>query len=158
MDFIFDFSIYPTNLMPFGLDGWLFHAVPTALIIWRERSALHLARRDYAVALFLRLLGIGVLGVALIVTSSYLVFTHDPATDSSLLIENQPWPLIVIASFIHILAGLVLTPVLVRRIRDAGIAQRWSYLAVLPYLDAVMYLGLLFYPPTRSAAPAEAAA
>ena len=53
-------------------------------------------------------------------------------------------------SVLSIIANILLIRPLVWRLRDAGIGKNWAYFAVLPYLDFLMFVGLIFMPPSKT--------
>jgi uncharacterized membrane protein YhaH (DUF805 family) len=147
----FDFSLYldPASYLPVGLLDWTLQIVPIAFGIWPERSQQRLARGAYLGALILRVVGLLVLHLALTLIVLKVIFTHDPSSAEPMLFDANT--LIGIGIFMSVLSGIVLSRPLVQRLRDAGIDPRWAYLAVLPYLDFLMFAGLIFYPPSKTA-------
>jgi len=146
----------PLSYLPLDLWAWMMQIVPTALGVWSERSTQRLARGDYLFSLVVRVIGLLVLGWAVTTGVGYLVFTHDPASTAPAI--DGVTALLAAATLMSLISGIVLARPLVRRLRDAGIDKRWGYFAVLPYLDFLMFVGLIFYPPSKSAADTPAPA
>lgn len=158
MDFSIDLSLDPASYMPVDLIGWVMQIVPAAFAVWTERSGIRFARVSYLISLILRVIGMTILAmIALKITGALAGMPtfgdfFNPETPSSL------WTLAAVGYVMNILWSIVLVRALVRRMRDAGISQKWAYLSVLPFVDAIMFIGLIFYPPSRMPAPTEPAA
>jgi len=140
----------PLSYLPVGLWAWALQIVPTALGIWSERSQQRLARGDYLISLVVRVIGLMVLNWGIITAIGYLVFTHDPASNTPAI--DGVTALLAFATLMSLASGIILARPLVRRLRDAGIDKRWGYFAVLPYLDFLMFVGLIFVPPSKPVA------
>lgn len=131
------------SLWPIGPFGWALQVVPVAWAVWTERAGKPLARGPYTLYLVLWYVGLTLLRITLIAVIAYLIFTHDPAGDASP--PDAAWVLVsdyVVGIFISI----ILARLLVRRMQDAGIDQRWAYLAMLPILDCLMFLAFMLQP------------
>jgi len=160
MDLDLTLSLDPMSYMPEGPIGWALQILPAAFGIWSERTTQHLARGAYLFSLILRLIGLIILNWITLGTltgiygmpSMGVIF--DPTRYAGF------WPLTIAGYVLTALSPIVMIRPLVRRLRDAGVEKKWAYLAVLPYLDFLMYVGLLFYPPSKAttepAAPAVA--
>jgi uncharacterized membrane protein YhaH (DUF805 family) len=140
----------PEIYLPVGLLGWLLQVVPAAWAVWTARSGLRLARGAYAVSLVLWFIGLTVLLFGLVIGLAYLIFSHDPASDT---MPPDPAWFLVIGVVVGTLTSIILVRLLVRRMNDCGIDKKWAYLAVLPYVDFLMFVGFIFYPPSK--APAD---
>ncbi|WP_374367102.1 DUF805 domain-containing protein [Dongia sp.] len=156
MDINLSAYLDPAAYMPVGLFGWALQIVPPAFGIWTERSGRRLARAPYLGALALRIIGLYVLMTALVLGLSFLIFNHDPTSDMPPPDAETWFPAIGIA--LTILTSLTLIRPLVRRLNDAAIPRKWAYLAMLPYVDFIMFVGLAFYPPSKNAEPVTATA
>jgi uncharacterized membrane protein YhaH (DUF805 family) len=148
MDLSIELNLDPIGHWPTDLIAWALQTLPVAFAVYTEHSGQRLARVSYFFSLILRALGIMILGwIALSLTSS---ITGLPSMSDFFnpQMASRFWPLAMVAYALNILFTIVLTRALVRRLRDAGIAQKWGYLAMLPFVDWIMYAGLIFYPPS----------
>ncbi len=68
------------------------------------------------------------------------------------------WPQVLGMFALNIVVVFLFVRVVVQRLRDAGIAQKWAYLLAIPIIDILMTIALIFYPPSKEPAPAEAVA
>lgn len=158
MDMDIDLGAFvdPLSYLPVGLWAWTLQIVPTAIGVWTERSHQRLARGAYLFSLVVRILALLVLNGIALTAVSYLVFTHDPASPTPAI--DGVTTLLAVMSVLSIIASILLIRPLVWRLRDAGIGKNWAYFAVLPYLDFLMFVGLIFMPPSKQQADTAAPA
>jgi hypothetical protein len=152
VDFDLSTVIDPMGYLPVGWLGWTMQLLPAAFGIWSERSGERFARGAYLISLILRAIGLLLFGSLVLYILGYLIFNHDPA--SSIPALDASW-LVTAGMLLSAFSSIVMIRPLIWRLRDAGIEKKWAYIAVLPYLDFVMYLGLIFYPSSRSPAPVD---
>lgn len=158
MDLSLEMSLDPIGHWPTDLIAWMLQTLPVAFAVWTEHSGQRLARVSYLFSLILRALGMLILGwIALSIATS---ITGMPSMSDFFNPQaaSNFWPLALVAYALNILFTIILTRALIRRLRDAGIAQKWGYLAMLPYVDWLMYTVLIFYPPSRLPAAPTAVA
>jgi uncharacterized membrane protein YhaH (DUF805 family) len=152
MDLDLTLSLDPMSYMPEGPIGWALQILPPAFGIWSERTAQRLARVSYLFSLILRVIGLVILNwLALSVLSGVYGMPSVGEIFNPTQYEGY-WPLTITGYALAALFPVILMRPLVWRMRDAGIEKKWAYLAVLPYLNFLMFFGLLFYPPSKAAA------
>lgn len=158
MDFDLTLNLDPMSYMPQGPMGWALQIIPAAFGIWAERSDRRLARVSYLCALVLRLIGLVILGWGVL---GIMTAIFDAPNMSDFLNPTQYegfWPLTITGNVLAAIFGIVMVRPLVWRLRDAGIDKKWAYFAVLPYLDFLMFVGLIFLPPSKQQADTPAPA
>jgi uncharacterized membrane protein YhaH (DUF805 family) len=59
-------------------------------------------------------------------------------------------PISLAALAIEALFRFLVARLIVQRLRDGGIDKRWAYLILIPFIDLLVLVGLLFYPPSQA--------
>lgn len=162
MDFSLEFSLGQMGQIPSDPLGWALYVLPAALAVWTERSGQRLARGEYFWALVWRVLGVLVLSMIVLgVLLNSLTWRSGGVTFARLMdpdfIESL-WPQLLVLFALQIFITFLFVRVVVQRMRDAGIDQKWAYLVALPIIDLILMIGLIFYPPSKAPADTQATA
>lgn len=138
--------------VPVDLFGWTMQVLPAALAIALERSTGRRSRGDYLIALIFYPIGC-VLMIFLASAFAMAAGYEDQQNASFFLGFRDPiflTPISLAALAIEALYRFLVARLIVKRLRDGGIAKRWAYLILIPFIDLFVLVGLLFYPPSQS--------
>jgi len=162
MDFSFDLNLDPMASIPVDLIGWALQIIPAAITVWSEKSGIRLTRGAYFWSLFWRIIGMLILSMIMLnVLTLFMVQSNGIPTPAMLMSVDfwiSFWPLALAATAIDVFFTWVMVRPVVRRLRDAGIDTRWAYLTVIPVVDFIVTVALIFYPPSKTPLVAEATA
>ena len=153
MDLSFEFNIG----LPTDVEDWFLQMVPALIGIALETSNKRVPRLGYLIMLVIYLVSFLVVdGFASAIVVS--VFAPNAAeatslTDSRLLAALEPMAIVgLVVSFIF---QLLLARLIVQRLHDGEITKWWACLYLIPVINVLIVLGLIFYPSSRAPAPVD---
>ena len=145
--FTFDIGIG----IPSDLIGWAMQLLPAALAIALERSTVRRSRGDYLMSLILYPVGCALM--VILASIFAMAAGYEDQQNVSIFLGYRDLiiltPISLAALGIEAFYRILVSRLIVRRLRDGGIDKRWAYLILIPFIDLLMLAGLLFYPASR---------
>lgn len=145
----------------FVLAFLILPALVAGIAVATERTDKRLRRGRYCLAFALQVLLPLTLYVSAWPIILTLVFNYGPTNPQSAMKVAQYFDFLGFSSLriaVDCTLSALAARLLVRRLRDAVITEWLAYLAVVPYLNVLVFLAFATYPPSRrpETAPAKA--
>jgi uncharacterized membrane protein YhaH (DUF805 family) len=142
--------------IPVDLVGWAMQLLPAACAIALERSTERRSRGDYLIALIVY--PISCVMMIFVAGAFAMAAGYEDQQNASFFVGYRDpillTPIFLAALAIEALFRFLVARLIVRRLRDGGIGKRWAYLILIPFIDFLVLIGLLFYPPSQATADA----
>jgi uncharacterized membrane protein YhaH (DUF805 family) len=138
--------------VPVDLIGWIMQFLPAACGIALQRSVARRSRADYLIALILYPIGC----LLTVMTASVFAMAagYEDEQNFSFFLGYRDaillTPISITSLAIESLFRFLVARLIVQRLRDSGMSKKWAWLILIPFVDLLVLVGLIFLPSSQS--------